>query len=197
MSSLPQPAPATPEAFPTPGDAPAPTRRRGKGPGTLEALVALSILISLSGVLMPAIGEEVGEARRLQAYADMDAIATGLLHYQGDTRFLPTGIEGRTDVAWLYGPGQIPANNVLADGGQARPLDDALLNPSLGGARWGGPYIPALGPDPWGNAYLVNADGWLDVRETAFILSAGPDGIVQTPSEARSPHGDDLIWLLD
>ena len=196
MTTRPEPATATPEAFPVPEDLHAPARQGGR-PGLLEALVALGILVSLSGVLMPAIGEEVGEARRMQTLADMDAIAGALARYQADTLTLPTGIGGRTDVAWLYGPGKIPAANPFSAGGEARALEDALLNASLGGTRWAGPYLGALSPDPWGGAYLVNVDGWLDARERPMILSAGPDGIVQTAPDAREPGGDDLLWLLD
>jgi hypothetical protein len=49
----------------------------------------------------------------------------------------------------------------------------------------------ATPPDPWGNAYLVNvaartSDG------TVWVLSAGPDGIVQTPFVSSSgPLADD------
>ena len=196
MTNRPEPATATAEAYPVPGD-PTATARKASGPGLLEALVALGILVSLSGVLMPAIGEEVGEARRMQTLADMDAIATALSRYQADTLTLPTGVSGRTDVAWLYGPGRSPAATPFAAGGQARALEDVLLIASLGGTRWAGPYLGALSPDPWGGAYLVNVDGWLDARERPMILSAGPDGIVQTSPDAREAGGDDLLWLLD
>ena len=196
MTTRPEPATATPEAFPAP-DAPAAPARAAAGPGLLEALVALGILVSLSGVLMPAIHVEVDDARRMQTLADMDAIANALSRYQADTLTLPTGVEGRTDVAWLYGPGRIPAANPFSAGGEARALGDALLNASLGGSRWAGPYLGTLSPDPWGGAYLVNVDGWLDARERPMILSAGPDGIVQTAPDAREAGGDDLLWLLD
>ncbi len=166
-------------------------------PGVLEALVGLSVLVALSGVLMPAVGEEVAESRTVAALGDLQAISEGLARYSRDTLFLPTGVEGRTNVAWLYGPGAIPAGHSFGHGGEGRPLDDALLVNAMGGERWAGPYVAGLSADPWGHAYLVNADGWLTRQEQPLVLSAGPDGIVQTPDDAWEPSGDDLLVVLD
>ncbi|MGQ0551762.1 MAG: type II secretion system protein GspG [Planctomycetota bacterium] len=163
----------------------------------LEALVALSILLSLSGVLMPAVGEQVGASRQEQALNDMQTIASGLAAYSRDTLFLPTGSQGRTNIAWLYGPGEIPENNCFGHGGEARPLGDVLLEPSLGGPGWAGPYAATLQADPWGHAYLVNSEGWVSMHEHAMVLSAGPDGVVQTEPSANRPAGDDLVLILD
>jgi len=174
-----------------------PSTRRGKGPGYLEALVAMSILVSLSGVLMPAVGEQVGQARVDQAYAEMIDIAKGLAQYSRDTLYLPTGVQGRTNVAWMYGPGEIPAGQQFGSGGEARPLQDALSNNTMGGDAWAGPYGGTLAADPWGHAYLVNVDGWVNAREHAVVVSAGPDGIVQTLPISSAPSGDDLLYVMD
>jgi hypothetical protein len=154
-------------------------------------------LVSLSGVVMPAVGEQVVQARTNQAYTEMIDIAEGLAHYSNDTRFLPTGVQGRTNVAWMYGPGEIPGGHQFGTGGEARSLDDALLNASLGGEAWSGPYADELQSDPWGHAYLVNVEGWINQREHAIVVSAGPDGIVETAPDATSPAGDDLLYLMD
>jgi hypothetical protein len=174
-----------------------PAGKPRKGPGFLEAIVALSILVSLSGVVMPAVGEQVVEARTNRAHADMLEISAGLAHYSNDTRFLPTGVQGRTNVAWLYGPGVIPAGHEFGTGGEARALDDALLNASFGGEAWNGPYVAHLEPDPWGHAYLVNVEGWINQREHAIVVSAGPDGIVETAPDDTHPAGDDLVYRMD
>ena len=167
-------------------------------PGVLEALVGLSILVALSGVVMPVIGEGVRTVRRTGARDDMQLIAEGLVRYVHDTLTLPTGVEGRTNITWLYGPGHIPAEQPFGASTDARPIEDALLNASMGRTRWHGPYVPGeLHPDPWGNAYLVNADGWITPGEQAMVVSAGPDGVVQTTPWARRPGGDDLLLVMD
>ncbi|MBI2187991.1 MAG: hypothetical protein HYU37_12880 [Acidobacteria bacterium] len=73
---------------------------------------------------------------------------------------------------------------------------------------WNGPYVSAeLKGDPWGNQFLVNSQ-WLDGGSTAadgegrprravFVISAGNNGIIETPFEqpiidARA-YGDDIV----
>lgn len=78
-------------------------------------------------------------------------------------------------------------------------------------AGWNGPYISAkLNGDPWGNRYMVNTS-WLDggttafdgsgqARRAVFVVSAGGNGIIETPydqplSDARA-YGDDIVVRL-
>jgi type II secretory pathway pseudopilin PulG len=73
---------------------------------------------------------------------------------------------------------------------------------------WNGPYVSAeIKGDPWGKQYLINSQ-WLDggsstadaqgrVRRAVFIVSAGVDGVIDTPFEqsvvdARA-FGDDIV----
>jgi hypothetical protein len=37
----------------------------------------------------------------------------------------------------------------------------------------------------------------VDLRESAMVLSAGPDGVVETAAGSVRPGGDDLIQMLD
>ena len=80
---------------------------------------------------------------------------------------------------------------------------------------WRGPYMTApLPPDPWGNRYAVNVE-YLDpgaysvgpgahVHGTAgwahdvVVLSAGPDGEIDTPFSANAlgPGDDDILYTL-
>jgi type II secretory pathway pseudopilin PulG len=54
----------------------------------------------------------------------------------------------------------------------------------------------AAHPDPWGNAYLVNIAA-LRAGGHVWVLSAGPDGIVQTPfAGATGVQGDDRATRL-
>lgn len=73
---------------------------------------------------------------------------------------------------------------------------------------WNGPYLSQqLTGDPWGNEFLVNSR-WLDggstaadsqghARHAVFVVSAGADGVIQTPfdqpiMDARA-YGDDIV----
>lgn len=76
---------------------------------------------------------------------------------------------------------------------------------------WNGPYVSAkLNGDPWGNRYMVNTS-WLDggttafdgsgqARRAVFVVSAGGNGIIETPydqplNDARA-YGDDIVVRL-
>lgn len=201
QGSAPVPAPemsvASTEAPAAPGATPPDAVRKGPPPALLESLVALALMLSLSGVVMPAVADGVAESRVIECQATMHDIARGIAAYSADTLFLPTGREGRTTVAWLYGPGALPVGNTFIEGGEGRALDDVLMSDVMGGHGWKGPYVAGLEPDPWGRAYLVNVDGWIDPRETPMVLSAGPNGVVETSEHDTQPGGDDILLLLD
>ena len=73
---------------------------------------------------------------------------------------------------------------------------------------WDGPYISLPEADPWGNRYMCNViylkpgtgvvarDG--EVKRTVLIISAGPDGIIQTEFEQLKTNartkGDDIAY---
>ena len=87
-------------------------------------------------------------------------------------------------------PSAVPAaTHVLAGSGQPPIVTDDEWNTASAFplAR----VIGDIGPDPWGNAYLVN----LADRRHGWVISAGPDGILQTPFTpgTASPAGDDRI----
>lgn len=78
---------------------------------------------------------------------------------------------------------------------------------STGINYWNGPYLQEVGADPWGNAYVINIvsayDNDKNSKLLCYVLSAGPDGIIQTDSDVdiseRATHavsGDDIVFLL-
>jgi type II secretory pathway pseudopilin PulG len=64
-----------------------------------------------------------------------------------------------------------------------------------GAAAWRGAYISSpIDPDPWGNRYAVNVK-WLATNSNCgsrtndvFVLSAGPDEIIDTPYRVDVPN---------
>lgn len=95
-------------------------------------------------------------------------------------------------------------------------LDDHLMNNRRGYrvrrsgeySGWNGPYVSAeVKGDPWGRQFLINSQ-WLDggsstadaqgrMRRAVFVVSAGADGVIDTPFEqsivdARA-YGDDIV----
>jgi hypothetical protein len=124
------------------------------------------LLAALAGIAVLAIGLPFGAVHALHAHR--------LERADADLRRIATGLAGRAlpDAAVLVGPGNVPQ----------------AVDP-----RWtAGPALPLsgmddIGPDPWGNAYLVTAAA----SGATWVLSAGPDGIIQTPFAGEAPAGDD------
>ena len=60
---------------------------------------------------------------------------------------------------------------------------------------WDGPYFPCLMDDPWGFAYLISVGGFEGGTKPdnhVWCLSAGPNGVVDTPAWATATRGDDV-----
>jgi len=65
--------------------------------------------------------------------------------------------------------------------------------------RWRGPYMEGLSADPWGFRYAVNVGLFGgDDGQAVFVLSAGPNGLVETPFAmvGIQQGGDDIVGLI-
>lgn len=144
-----------------------------------------------------AVGTGTGDLT-LQLPADTGA----LWSLAGDTSGTPT----RNNVF-----NHLAVNNPNADA----TTDDAAADyRTTGTSRWRGPYITKLGVDPWGNAYIVHVGAMqrngCPVNSTGatplctvplagargWILSAGPDGNLDTGPTATALAGDDLGYIF-
>jgi hypothetical protein len=134
-----------------------------------------------TAALPPAVAWNVNRARVTRAAAEVSALAARLRMQEGKLRRLG----GDADV--LVGPGRMP----VAEAADAQPWTSgrrASLSLTVDDAPWSA--------DPWGNSYLVNVAILSSARPRAlWILSAGPNGIVETPfsaDESSAPVGDDV-----
>ncbi len=135
-------------------------------PVLLAALAAIALL----AIVLPFGAISALHARRLaSADAELRVLAGRIgsvdRHYTG--------------AAVLAGPGDTPrSGDPLWTTGTS-----ALLNAANG----------AIGPDPWGNAYVVNAGVPADAA--VWVLTAGPDGVIDTPfiqpDALAATQGDD------
>lgn len=162
----------------------------------IEALVAVGILITLAGVVVPTLSPPVARAAP-DVERDLAAIAAGLRRFIADTRTLPTGPGGAAVYHYLFTDGVQPDNNLFASG-PGQHIDRLLLDEPADTADWRGPYLDRRpGPDPWGRAYLVNINGYFSSSERAVVLCAGPNGRVDSSATALTPGGDDQLIVLE
>jgi general secretion pathway protein G len=174
--------------------------RKQRGFTLVEVIVVAGIIAILAGILVPLILKEIDEARITRAYADVRSISTAVIILKKDTAKGPN-LDSICDpaVTLLFGDGNLPGNLAAKGYDQTTSInfDDYLTVDANGcyGAKWKGPYMAHVSADPWGNAYMINTAS-ITAGGTAWILSAGPDGIIDTAAGASSLQGDDLGIIL-
>ena len=87
---------------------------------------------------------------------------------------------GRTDVAVVCGPGKLPTVGAAAE--------DAWVSNTVIGHPDFGAGMPT---DAWGQCFLMNVGQW-KTGGRVWVLSAGPNGKIDTPLGATSVQGDDI-----
>lgn len=172
------------------------TQNKQGGFTLVEVIVVAGIIAILAGILIPLILKEIDEARITRAYADVRSISTSMIVLKKDTGKWPN-LDGACNptATLLYGNGNLPANLGPMGYDQTTSvfIDDYLSNDASGcfGTRWKGPYLASVSPDPWGNAYVINANVF-GAAGPVWIISAGPNGQMETNSTSISPQGDDV-----
>lgn len=161
------------------------------------------------------------DLRRPPACAGADCSRIGLSGSAG-LRFLAVG-EGSGDLSARY-PDERPSlparwelranqdptrpqrnnafNHLIRNDPNADGVVDASDYPKTG-RRWQGPYLTWLGLDPWGKAYIVSVGAMepggqpVAPRAKGWILSAGPNGVIDTAPDAAALGGDDIGLIFD
>jgi hypothetical protein len=100
-------------------------------------------------------------------------------------------VSGATGTAeWIAGAN----SDELADHLQNNLLSDGTRYPTTGEFAWRGPYLLENPEDPWGNRFISNVK-WLQPGATphaVWVLSAGPNRIIETTFSQATLAGDDI-----
>ena len=193
---------------------------KSKGFTLIELAVVLAIIAVLAAVLTPMVTGYLDQARTARAQADVRTIADAVKLYARDTGRYPiystttqytndtTGAlrefgsnAGNTPTA---GSGWTLSATTLSTGLELYLNNDytSVGSSSFPKAAFRGPYIGTVDSDPWGNRYLLNAtDLARSSTSHAYILSAGPNGTVETTRDvattaAFAAGGDDIVAVL-
>ncbi len=151
----------------TPRDA----SRRARGRMSGGQLAIVLVLIALATAVIPPLGAwSLNRWRVERAAADVEAIAQFLR-----ARRAPVG---PADGGVVCGDGRLPK---AAPGGEAWLRRPTSLQDAFG---------PSRPRDPWGRCYVANIGAPPD--EPVLLVSAGPNGLIDTPLGAGAPHGDDV-----
>ncbi|MEQ8766288.1 MAG: hypothetical protein RL885_20405 [Planctomycetota bacterium] len=135
---------------------------------TREATTGLAVILGFIALLAPIVANELEHDADKQARLAVRHLA-GALPLLGDV-----SADGHVVYA---GEGSLP--RVGRGHPQPQPLGSALLPPRR------------IERDPWGRAYVVlRFDP--SAPEELWVLSAGPDGAIQTDASAEDAAGDDV-----
>ena len=171
----------------------------------IELIVVLSVLVALSGIILPLCVDNLNGANETATRSTLTEARTAMLQYWHDTKFVD--LDGVTTVAsesqrfnitWLFAN---PVTNTNA----------VQFDPNLK-MGWNGPYIAnstadttAGGPnlvDAWNQTLVVQyVNPNVDLKDVR-IVSAGRNGVVDIPAATATSAlttgsiGDDLYVAL-
>jgi len=176
-------------------------RRNQKGFTLIEVLVVAGIIGVLAGILVPMIFDRVEDAKLSRAEADVKSIASAVLLFHKDTgswpfsntNGAPTQYFERLDSSNSGDPGYTGCS---WPNGQYDTFYNHLTVNTRNYSGWAGPYIETVEADPWGNEYRLWSRGFTNANEHAWVVSAGPNGNIETDETASVPGGDDLAMML-
>jgi len=187
----------------------------------IEIIVVIAVIAILAAIMTPSIIKNIDDSKIARAKNDVQVIGAAIADFYKDTGRWPSDNDPSDSTAnYLYILESANGNTPTARGtgtGQWINWPSArrdtfenqlLLNdpkgtgnpyPTTGEFRWKGPYLTEIKTDPWGNKYYCNIIGLWYGRgyEATFVLSAGPDGVINTDvsqliSASPSLGGDDI-----
>ena len=184
-----------------------------------EVTIMMMVLSVMSAVMSPAIGDYVNDARHVKAAGDVQVLAFSFSRFAFDASMAAPGDHDWQQFDVLVGEGLAPE---VGQGGDAAwtgapddhgvgRLEDHLITNTAGyhtGAGhpgpywargWRGPYLgTGIGPDPWGHRYAINVGAWSRNGADVIVLSAGPNGLIETPfiHDGTVPGGDDVVAVI-
>ena len=190
-----------------------------KGFTLIELAVVLAIIAVLAAILTPLVTGYLDQARISRAQADTRTLADAIKLHQRDTGRYPIYNAGGypntvSDGAKVIfaGPGNVPTDT--AAWGLSTTTATTTLEAWINGnftavsttnafpkAAFRGPYVASVEGDPWGNQYLLNAANLNSGTYHAFIVSAGPNGALDTTKNqaataALSVGTDDIVAVI-
>lgn len=181
--------------------------KRNRGFTLIEVIVVAAIIAILAGILVPMIFRQIDEAKISRAEADCKSISTAVLLFRKDTGKWPYYLPGDCTLTYLaiQGSGTSPVNSAgdwqlgLNDIAMHLILNLPSINPPVAQTCYNDKaksYLPQDTPDPWGNAYVINAANFA-ANAPVWVISAGPNGVLDTSVNSETlnnaaANGDDI-----
>jgi len=189
-------------------------KRTQGGLTLIELIVVLAALAILVAILIPTVISLPEQAEELRARNDARAIGEAIQNLHKDLAKWPVYASSpltpaNATLQRLISAGNAPGvtgatadwtidGDALDDHLANNRLPDASQYPVTGEFAWRGPYLAEAPEDPWGNRFIVNVR-WLQPGASpnvVWVLSAGPNKIIETTFAQPSLVGDDIGFRL-
>lgn len=199
-------------------------KKRNKGFSLIEIVVVLAIMGVIAAFLTPMLFDYMKESKLRRAQSDVQQIAGAIGRFNIDTGVYPVYTASPLQKT------QATVKVLVTDGNNAEAtgfttwnetwstnsylqshLEKGLIkdNDSYSAAvkspnKWAGPYMTDFKADSWGNRYYVSTEGFTPgSSKAAFVLSAGPNGAIETAlsqesgtSSAFAVGNDDIAYRI-
>lgn len=178
--------------------------KNSKGFTLMEVVVVLGIIALLTAIMTPLVLNYMEEARKTKAAADVASIKSAIQQYVNDVRDWPAA-DNATNAERLYTGDYATDLPTDAGGCASAAANDYALKGYLiekpssidawdGKKGWNGSYIENDIVDPWGQSYIVYVERFFGDIGTkhAWVLSAGPDGTIDTCPSDSTTNDDDI-----
>lgn len=179
--------------------------RGSRGFTLIEVIVVAAIIAILAGILVPMIFNQIDEAKITRAQAECKTISTAMLMFRKDTGKWPYYTPGVADCSityftlqsgtgtepldaagdWNIGLNAFALGNILNLPGTNPPIPQACYNDKAKS------YLSEDKSDPWGSQYIVGAANFAN-NGPVWVMSAGPNGQLDTSVNSQSLAGDDI-----
>lgn len=170
--------------------------RRRKFFRTIREAAAVLAASALLSSLLPHVLGNTEDPNLKSAKSSCERVKAAIQQFAIDTGSYPEVSSNGDSIEWLVGPGEVPSNFSVANG-SAYPLKQLLAVERTEGRRgYDGPYLQFGGSDIWGRSIVANVAGSLGPNKRIWVLSAGPNGIIETATDDLETQGDDVGVLL-
>jgi len=159
------------------------------GGASTQMLTMACVLFVVIGVGVVGTNSYNEADQRAQAIGDVRSLAEDILRFRNDMGDWP----GLRVLAFTDGNPALGEMELAGGGVQVVAAMDLLGSNTKRLRCWNGPYLRVLRPDPWGCRYAIVLNGSREGAEMrGWILSAGPNGIIETHRGDADLQGDDL-----
>ncbi len=176
--------------------------RLASGPGGRQRSASLILSQALIGAAIGSFYKDLGRMPNIDATGD--ATVT-LLVGTGNIPSLATGVT-TWNTATTAATCDFLSNHLSANTPESQSTNIYPTTATSPGFEfvWRGPYQSSITSDPWGNRYAVNIGNMTAAYPAVWVISAGPDGIIQTSFSPAAPaagttlmaSGDDIVYRI-